>query len=77
MGLDGGEALVSAEALGDLRVRLRAVRSALRTVERDLGNDDDYAAAFRHLYAATVGLGEVGLEPIALLGPGPGGHRPG
>ena len=70
MGLDTGEALVSAVALTRLRDRMYLLEEALRDVEADLrGTDDDaeYRAAFRHLYAAAAQLRGVAPEPIAML----------
>ena len=59
MGLDSGEAMVSTEALDILSDRLTILEAALEGVERDLrdsATDQDYRAAFRHLYGAAAGL---------------------
>ena len=59
MGLDTGEAVVSAEALDQLGDRLTVLEAALDDVERDLRgapSDRDHREAFQHLYAAAAGL---------------------
>jgi len=67
MGLDRGEALISADVLARVRDRLSVLRAAVHDVERDLADAGDYRAAFRHLYRAAMDLTEVRLEPIAVL----------
>lgn len=69
MGLDSGEAIVSASAAADLGDRITILEAALEDVEGDLrGVDDDeaYRAAFRHLYAAAAGLRGKRLRTRAL-----------
>lgn len=67
MGLDGGEALVSAVALRALNDRIYVLEAALADVERDLRQDPDHRAAFTHLYAAAAQLRDSTLEPLALM----------
>jgi hypothetical protein len=70
MGLDSGEAIVSARRLEDLGDRLTVLEAALEDVERDLrleGSEEAYRAAFRHLYAAAAGLRGRRLSPRALV----------
>ncbi len=56
MGLDTGEAVVSASALDRLGDRLTILEAALDDVERDLRAKGGYQMAFRHLYGAAAGL---------------------
>ncbi len=59
LGLDSGEAIVSAEALEEQSDRLSVLEAALEDVERDLRGSPvpaEYQHAFRHLYAAAAGL---------------------
>lgn len=59
MGLDSGEVVVSAVGLERLGDRLTVLEAALDDVESDLRGsraDEDYRAAFRHLYAAAAAL---------------------
>lgn len=70
MGLDSGEAIVSATALDDLGDRLTVLEAALEDVEDDLRGSDDAAAyreAFRHLYAASAALRGRRLRARALV----------
>lgn len=69
MGLDRGEALVSADALRAINDRIYILESALTDVERDLRAEGDHRAAFTHLYAAAAHLRGATLEPSALLEP--------
>ena len=71
MGLDGGDALVSARDLVALRDRLWELREALDDVERDLRGTppiEEYRSAFQHLYAAAAQLRDGAPEPMAILG---------
>jgi hypothetical protein len=67
MGLDGGEALVSATALRAVNDRIYILETALSDVERDLRLESDHRAAFTHLYAAAAQLRGATLEPSAIL----------
>jgi len=70
MGLDSGEAIVSASALEDLGDRMTVLEAALEDVEQDLRAADDpdaYRSAFRHLYAAAAGLRGRRLRARALV----------
>jgi len=70
MGLDTGEAIVSAAALGQLGDRLTMLEAALEDVEQDLKGspgDQAYRAAFRHLYGAAGGLRGRRLRARALV----------
>ena len=70
MGLDSGEAIVSATSLEELGDRLTVLEAALEDVQQDLKagtTDADYRAAFRHLYAAAVGLRGRRLRARALV----------
>lgn len=68
MGLGRGDVLVSAETLRSVRDGLRMVGRAVKDVERDLRRGEStYEEAFRHLYAASVRLGELTVEPRAWL----------
>lgn len=70
MGLDSGEAIVSAKALDQLGDRLTILEAALEDVEQDLRvpkGDQDYRAAFRHLYGAAAGLRGRRLRARALV----------
>jgi len=60
---------VSASALDLLRDRVYLLESALADVEGDLGastDPEEYRAAFRHLYAAAVGLRGGAIEAVAV-----------
>ena len=75
LGLDSGEAIVSAEALEDQSDRLTILEAALRDVERDLRGLPDpaeYQQAFRHLYAAAAPLRGGRLRARALVRGGSG-----
>lgn len=70
MGLDSGEAIVSATALDELGDRLTILEAALEDVEQDLRRSKDleaYRDAFRHLYAAAAGLRGRRLRARALV----------
>lgn len=67
MGLDGGEALVSATALRAVNDRIYILEAALSDVERDLRLEKDHRAAFTHLYSAAAQLRGATLEPSAIL----------
>jgi hypothetical protein len=70
MGLDSGEAIVSASALEDLGDQMTILEAALEDVEQDLRGIDDvgaYREAFRHLYAAAAGLRGRRLRARALV----------
>ena len=70
MGLDSGEAIVSADALEELGDRITILEAALEDVEQDLRRSDDpdeYRAAFQHLYAAAAGLRGRRLRARALV----------
>lgn len=70
MGLDSGEAIVSAQALQELGDRITVLEAALEDVEQDLrgvAGAEPYVAAFRHLYAAAAGLRGRRLRVRAVL----------
>ena len=70
MGLDSGEAIVSASALDDLGDRLTVLEAALDDVEGDLKVEtgrEAYQEAFRHLYAAAAAMRGSRLRARALV----------
>lgn len=68
MGLDSGEAVVSASALRQQSDLIYILEAALKDVERDLRADpDDHRRAFQHLYAAAAQLRGSRIEPTAML----------
>jgi len=70
MGLDSGEALVSAAELRRLRDAVYLLEASLEDVERDLRGKPrlaEYKRAFQHLYAAAAGLRDAVPEPQAVL----------
>ena len=77
LGLDPGDALMPADLVRRAREALRGLSRAIRDVERGLRAGDGYEGAFRHLYAASVGLGDLRLEPRAIHEPPPAGRPSG
>jgi hypothetical protein len=70
MGLDSGEAIVSAASLEELGDRLTVLEAALEDVQQDLragATDAGYKAAFGHLHAAAAGLRGRRLRARALV----------